>query len=329
MKNKICTALILLVIGTINANAQDRISFKQKYQTPQVINASYAGINPYWHLDAGVGQVKYDDGLNLRNSFASFNLTYPKVKGKGSNSMRECRATKLSLKRKRRVYHDGKSRFGAGLSYHFTSLGEYKVSVLENSYALHIPASLNAMLSLGVGLGYVNQRIDIDALNVRHELDPIYQDYLAHDGNSSVFTVNVGASYHTYNAYIGLSYREKASSKGFKPQDEIFSLLNFSGGYRFLINRNIEWLNSGIFEINTLEQRFAITSQMEYQSVLRLGLTYSQNEYFTTFVGLQFADNYRFNLAFSNPLHQSHKTLIEGSLSVYFYKLKNAGQYFW
>ncbi|BDD11785.1 hypothetical protein FUAX_42170 (plasmid) [Fulvitalea axinellae] len=341
MKNSvyILTLVVLFIMSAQIVRAQYTVDYRQYYQNPQTLNPAYAGIDGNWSFNLGYGSTSLDQDQKASNYYIGANLTFPKIqKSELDVLMRYCAKPKFSKRKPgvpRKLYGGGQVRHGFGATlykrdFRITSRQEYALT-----YAVHVPLSRSLMVSGGAGMLSVLDRIHFDALNVRHEMDPIYQDLQEGEDNWNYYAAQVGVAIHSRRIYLGYAFKSKLRSSG-APGDlgAEGDTHQMSGGVRFSLSPDIEWLNSANVGLGLDDAKMAVTSQLQYKDLIRAGAIYDYQESISGILGIAIGDYARTDFTLAYPLESQYaqldsKILYEVSLSFFAFKAKSRAKYFW
>ncbi|BDD12616.1 hypothetical protein FUAX_50480 (plasmid) [Fulvitalea axinellae] len=323
MKKHIIVLCLLMTAVYFGVDAQSRVTFRQAFQTPHVINPAFSGINPYWSVHANYGQVGVGDGLTNSTFQVAANLSFSSAEGWKRRSGRTDRQAFMK-------------RHGLSLSLGQQRFGEIVRTMPQLSYGVHIPLSRKMMLAAGAGGLYFTERVDVQQLYVRDPQDPDYIEFLNNDGKRKEYGLRVGVALYASNYYVGYALSRRLVATGYELQRERdLDEHIISAGYRQALNEDFQWLSSTVLRIDD-EADFqpSFSSQIQYRRTFRAGLLYSHDEALTFLTGLTYKDKYRIDMTLSRPMKTEYnftqnKSMVEVALSIFFKRRSGQQRHFW
>lgn len=175
--NKNFTKIILLLICALSyfpAYSQQDVQFSQYMFNGLYINPAYAGYREQWNVN-----------VFYRTQWAG-------LPGAPKTFSAAADGTVNS------------NRVGLGLQVMNDQLGAQKNTVLYGSYAYRIPVDVTGekTLAIGIGAGFMQQRLNIEALNPASQTDVVLMNAKK---TASMPDLRVGVFYNSERFYAGLS----------------------------------------------------------------------------------------------------------------------------
>jgi type IX secretion system PorP/SprF family membrane protein len=257
----------ILLCSLFNVNAQQIPFYSQYTFSPFVLNPAAAGADGYttiiltnrnqWLGIEGAPKV-YSASVQTRVMKRShiFKNSYVKRRNKG-------------------VFHSG--RVGLGFNAYNFHAGQIDQTGTQFTYAYHLFVNNISQLSMGLSLGFLKYKINVDNLKlIDNTDDPIYNSKI------SLFIpdANIGVYYSDQNKFIGLSILQllQASVNFGLYEGENFRIYRqfyLVGGYKFILN-----------EKDALESSFYLKSSGQLNLQTDVSLKFIHNSKF--WIGLGF-----------------------------------------
>jgi type IX secretion system PorP/SprF family membrane protein len=205
--------VVALSLGCVTANAQE-IEHTQYYLNLPGVNPAFTGIEEY--VDT---RVSYRQGWNdfaVKNNYSFVSAYGPlgniRRAALTNNSLRLSDPTAYSdtqVKKKLLRKH------GVGGMIANRNFGPYTSTAVSINYAYHLPVSRTVMMSFGTKMGYAAQRLSLNNLTVRDDVNDLFYQQLinSNQGNSGNYFMDFGYALYSSKFYFGVSASNLVSSR--------------------------------------------------------------------------------------------------------------------
>jgi type IX secretion system PorP/SprF family membrane protein len=282
--------LITFIFCGMETFAQED-DFTQYYLNLPAVNPAFTGMDDFFTLTAGVREGWNSYGIQNDNSFISFfgALNNGSRAGRRKNALRTSDPTLFET-----IQNDDKFRRRHGVGGIITgrTVDPYKSVGMLLNYAYHLPLTSKLNFSMGTRLGYKNQRIDFNGLQVRDDVnDLFYQSLLAAgQGSQNTLLVDFGTVIYSNQFFFGLSSENLIARA---VNDDLVSNLNSGLRYRAQMGAffplNPEWVLSPGISMNTkvgYAVRWAANVRLKYKDLIYLGSAFEPNLKTSILIGL-------------------------------------------
>jgi type IX secretion system PorP/SprF family membrane protein len=279
MKKLIITLNIIL--GASMLNAQVIPQFSQYYQNYLIHNPAASGMEDYWEIKTNFRK----QWVGLSNSPISGYLTFSGVLN-GKKFMKESGV---------RTFQSGGGK-GSGTVRH--GLGGYVI--LDNfgpitqyagglSYAAHVRLFKNVKLSIGTSVGLNNMQLRND-LTIKDVTDATYSEFMLNGMNQTFLDWNVGFYLYSPNFFLGYGANHLLGNMvrfGDNLAEREVNMHHFiSGGYRFVVGKNIEILPSvQVKFMMPAPVSFDISTRIRYKKMVWAGVGYRNEDAISAMFG--------------------------------------------
>lgn len=212
MTKRLLMSVICLLVCS-QAFAQE-IEHTQYYLNLPGINPAFTGIEEYVDTRLSYRQGWNDFSLKNNYNFVSAYgplgnisraaLTNNSLRISDPSGFSETQAEKKLLR-----------KHGVGGMISNRNFGPYTSTNVSINYAYHLPISRNLMMSFGTKMGYAAQRLSLNNLTVRDDVnDMFYQQLMSsNQGNSGNFFMDFGYALYSKKFYAGISAANLVSSR--------------------------------------------------------------------------------------------------------------------
>lgn len=236
MKKKIVLSLLLFVHCS---HAQQETQFNNASFNPYVINPAASGMTSVAQFEAAYRSqwIGYNGGPNT-----VFFTGHSALKTGANKGLEEFNIEGKSFyalpKRK-----TGAMKHTVGGKLLNDAIGPFAKSAVHGSYALHLPLVKKINLSVGIGLGWSNFRIDQSRVILHQEDDVSYSTLLAGSTSQNFLDASAGLMTYDENFFFGFSttqlFNNGATFEGVNTQSNFERHYFLQGAYIIKINENI------------------------------------------------------------------------------------------
>ncbi len=303
---------MIVLMGCIQASAQQRPYYTQYIMNNYIINPAVAGIENYWDVKAshrlqwvGLQDAPVTTYITIhgplqksdydRESATSFHATGANPRGQAYW----------------RDYVSPEPHHGVGFTMLNDRTGPLNRFAAYGTYAYHISLSPRTSLSAGVSAGITNVSLDASKLNFgTTTVDPA----VAGSGVINRIKPDISAGLWLYSAnyFVGLSAQQiipqqiAFSDNTVHLQDgKLVPHLFLSAGYRLSLTDNISLLPSTLVRyVSPLPIGFDVNVKLQYQDLLWLGGSYRYKDGFAAMVGFNISNT--INVGYSYDMQTSN-----------------------
>lgn len=134
---------------------------------------------------------------------------------------------------------------GMGLLFNNDQLGEENIFNLRASYNYYVRLNRQHLLSLGLGLGFINNTVDGSQLRYADYDDPMaITDKYSHFAGDASFGAEVNSKYYNYTAGLAISHLNKVFKMGKKGRQKLelepASHIYTYGTYYYQVNDEVK-----------------------------------------------------------------------------------------
>jgi len=292
---------LLCIVGAITLNAQQEAQFTQYYSNPYFFNPAAGGLSKTIEADVGYRR----QWIGLEGSPQTF---YGTVHSEIHFDKRDKVLNEFNTDEES-IYSTPKNTVGAnkhviGGRVLFDQIGPFQKSSVMGSYAYHLRFSNKTMISLGVSAGWSNMGINSSRVVLLQQDDMKYDNFLAQNGNQSIFNMDAGIAFYGERFQLGIS-----STQLLKNDVKIDNITTQSSYGR-------HWFVYGMYDIDitvpflSIEPHFmgqvvgnapfsfTIGSRIHYDHKYWLNLSYRVQDAISIGVGMNFAKNFRFGYSY-------------------------------
>jgi type IX secretion system PorP/SprF family membrane protein len=173
-------------------------------------------------------------------------------------------------------------KHGVGGMISNRNFGPYQSTAFSVNYAYHLPVSSTVMMSFGTKAGYAAQRLALNNLTVRDDVNDLFYQQLinSNQGNSGNYFMDFGYALYSSKFYLGVSASNLVSSRvsgsglldikqttWYRAQASILSArlgkdLTFSPGVQVIYARNYDLI-------------WGVNARLRYKDLLYAGAGYT------------------------------------------------------
>lgn len=271
---------IFLVISIIGCYSQNHVKLTQFFQSPQLYNPAFTGVEPFLDLKFGRKQNLGAYEFAPKTTFFSVNAPI--------NASPVNRAKAYSLRISRPDLYDKlqKSSFqilnhGIGAFYVNENQNAFTQQRFQLSYALHMGLNDKLKLSVAASPYFFNNRVDLGEIQFEVNPDPMYAQY-----SNIAYTrygVNFGGLLYSNQFYVGYSVLDivKSSLSVSENIGEDSTLLKenmghrFMSGVRFKINGNFDLMPGVLLTVTPSRPIiYNFNAKVRYREQYWAGLSY-------------------------------------------------------
>lgn len=284
-------SFIFLSLISISADAQDLVHFSQYFNTPLLVNPANTGFDP---------THDYRIGANYRNQWPSFGSPYQTMSIWGDAQLFNDK------------FENGWIGLGGTLSKDVAGGGSLTSTKGFVSVAYHQVVGNNSLLSVGLGIGMVNQRVDPSMLTFNDQWNGKIYDIQLPTSSQIIYS-----SIYYLDLQVGMNYAYFASDNvylntGFSvthlnhPSESFFAINNTATQipfrYTAFLNSNIKIQNLWILNPNAYISKMSTFWEVvaglnanrnlsgDGTNQLILGLYYRSNDAIIPMIGYQLND---------------------------------------
>lgn len=330
--------IVIVSIVSIFVFGQQEAQFAQYYNNPYYFNPAAGGLTKTIDVDFGyrrqwVGIEGTPQSVYATvNSEISFDQRNVVLEGLKQDSLFGFSTPKNSV---------GINKNVVGGRVLFDQIGPFSMTSAMASYAYHLRLTAKTMLSLGVSAGISNFGIMSNKIVMLDNDDSQYANFLAHNGNQTIFNLNAGLVFYGERFQFGIS-----STQILQNDIEINKVMTQS-------QFNRHWYIYGMYDFPlgsspvSLEPHFLlqivenaplsvdIGTQLHFDHRYWVNISYRVQDAISIGAGLNFAKNislgYSYDIAIgnvqrpSNYVHEINLGLIFGRSKSKEKMLKNEG----
>lgn len=290
---KIIFLIVLLLVIWIPARSQNGTSYTQFYTGMTRNNPAMCGIDPFLEIDLGYKQAW--KGFSSSASHSYIGLFGQISKGAGLDAgKRTFRISDPSVYRELKASNKVRRKHGIGLTVNSIRFGMFKAVETKTYYAFHIPFTNTFNLSMGLGLGLFQQRIDFSNLQVRDQVNDIFYQNLMRqvEGSQTRFLIDFGLTMYSSNLYVSLTGRSLVDKLiGGDDYLENFSNITDFGllsgikipiGEKFELHPDLDLRYSDIYGL-----RFMTSARVKYNDLIYVGGGFQNNYRISVLLGIK------------------------------------------
>ncbi|MBI1306511.1 MAG: type IX secretion system membrane protein PorP/SprF [Bacteroidetes bacterium] len=206
------------------------------------------------------------------------------------------------------------NKVGIGLGVYHDQAGIFNITGAQAAYRYSLDFGKNRMLSFGLGLGVLNNRLDLNDVKVKDVLDPdIYNAYQSATG----FDANIGLNYKWNNLVVGFTVPQIIGGElAYEAiQNKITNGTVQYGMIRhFLVHANYEWDVFGnekwFYQPNVIVRvtpnaptSFDINGVVSYKHLYWGGIMYRRQYAITASAGLRIGEQIVAGYAYDFAIH--------------------------
>ncbi|WP_026462773.1 PorP/SprF family type IX secretion system membrane protein [Adhaeribacter aquaticus] len=239
--------LIAAVFMSVSTMAQQRPHFSQYMLNNYLLNPALSGIEDYTDVKVGFRQ----QWVGLEGAPSTFYVTAHTPLNKTDIATSTVRNRNIKIKRigigqRARPHH------GLGVVAQADKTGPLQNTLLNASYAYHLPLNSKTKISAGVSGGLLQYNLNPQMVHLRNQNDPTLYD---NNINELKMDLNVGLWLYSKNYFVGVSGSQLLRDTGTRETQVTF---NGSGnlqkhfvataGYRIEVNPEVAVIPS--FQVN-------------------------------------------------------------------------------
>jgi type IX secretion system PorP/SprF family membrane protein len=274
LKRTMKLSVVLLLLFSVYATAQQKVQFTQYMFNTLVINPAYAGAEEALSLTF----IQRKQWTGLERSPSTQTLS-------GHTLFK-------------------KNNIGLGATIINDRIGVHKNLSLLTNYAYHLTVREKSYLSMGLLAGIHNQRSDYSTLTGYQSNDPkLYNPYIAH----TFFDFGAGVYYRSRRFHAGLSAPEILPAK-ISVNDTLSIRLSSVNYFLFTkysipVNANLDAEPSVLVKyLPGLPVSFDLNMNMVFRKVLTMGLSYRKSESVDFLFKGQLTPQLQFGYAYDHPI---------------------------
>ncbi len=294
---RVIVLIALAVVGMNEVRAQQVPLYSHYYYNQFLYNPSLAGSNDYGQL--------YMINRNQWNSIPGA----PKTQA----------ITVDGPLRNRKV--------GIGMAVYHDKAGQFNISGGQAAYRYSLDLGNDNMLSFGLGLGILNNRLDLNDINVQNPLDPnIINSYQAATG----FDANIGASFRRKDFMVGVTVPQivgnelayQAIKNPITGGDVRYGMIR-----HYIMHASYDWDLQGdqtwYLQPNAMARvtpgapaQFDVSAVLNYAHKYWIGAMYRSAYAFTASAGVRLADQFVAGYAYDIATHKDLNQYTKGAHEV-------------
>jgi type IX secretion system PorP/SprF family membrane protein len=310
MKRNLFTIVAMILV--IQATAQQRPHYTQYILNNYILNPALSGIENY--TDVKISTRDQWVGLNGAPRTSYFTIQGPigKKDYRTSSTSYQVPGENPRGKYYWENYTAADPHHGAGLTVINDRTGSFNRFTVYGTYAYHI--GLNATTNLSMGFSGGISMISLD--RSKHDFDGSGDPFDPATGNTFSGELNkvrpdVGAGLWLYSRdfFIGLSGQQIVPQKltfvddaAFLTKGRLVPHIFLSGGYRFLLNDDINLIPSLMFKYihNSSKNDFQpeLNVKAQYQDLLWLGGSYRYQDGYAAMAGVNIKNTFNVGYAY-------------------------------
>ncbi len=301
--------LILFITLSQVAYGQRIYNFTQFFQTPQVINPAFSGVDDFTEFKiAHRNQWTGFEGSPTSN-FAAFNTRLGKRQPEfyKQYSLRISQPGLYDSLKENELSYAKTIKHGFGTYFTFDNQGPFSQSSGFVNYAMHLPINSNTSLSVGVAAGFYSNRFNFANIQLRDpDSDDFYQSLLAGDGRSSYGDMKIGLLLYHHNFYFGYAANQILMA----PIGEVADVdigpglaHHLSIGYKIRSGEQSELLfASQVLMGEAYNAFYEFSTKMRINESFWFGMGYRSTNMLTFMAGTWFKNRYVFGYSFDQNL---------------------------
>lgn len=277
---KILLTPIFLIVFTISAFSQNHAKLTQFFQSPQLYNPAFTGIEPFLDLKFGRKQNLGAYEYAPKTTFFSINAPF------NASQVNKLKLYSLRISNPD-LYNQYKDpsikilKHGLGAFYVNENQDNFTQQRIQLSYALHLGLGEKLKFSLAASPYFFSNRVDVSSIQFEVNPDPIYSQYssIAY----SRFGLNLGGLLYSNAFYLGYSALDVYKSKIAVSEDVTSDSTlvdekishRFMSGFIFKMNENFD-LMPGLMITYTsdLPLIYNFNAKLRYRDQYWAGLSY-------------------------------------------------------
>lgn len=187
-------------------------------------------------------------------------------------------------------------RHGVGGYLQTDNAGAFTQTNVNLNYAVHVPVFNKTFLSFGVSTGIISNRVDLNEVRVKNQVDDqTYQSYLENGGSNVNYNLAGGLALHSGRYYVSYSMMNMVQT--LISGNENFSKTNgnsrhqFMVGSRHYLSQNVELIPNAFLRLeNTMPALVDFGLRVRYQQKYWTGLSYRNTGTIVGMLGMTFND---------------------------------------
>lgn len=218
-------------------------------------------------------------------------------------------------------------KVGLGVGLYRDVAGQFNITGAQAAYRYSLELGNEQMLSFGLSLGVLNNRLDLNDINVQNPLDPnIVNSYQAATG----FDANIGVNYRAKNLIVGLTVPQiignelayQAISNPITGSDVRYGMIQhyiIHAAYDWDLQDNGKWF----LQPNVLARvtpnaptQYDVSAMLNYAHKYWLGAMYRSKYAVTVSAGLRLADQFVAGYAYDIASHKDLNQYTKGAHEV-------------
>lgn len=282
------TITLLVIIVTINLQAQQRAQYTQYIMNNYLLNPASGGINNYWDIKAGFRNQWSGFTDAPKTFFASAHgpIGYPdkRVRNSHLNSHQGIGGY---------VFHDG--------------TGPISMTGINLSYSYHLKLSRKYTASLGAFAGLLQYKIDGSQLIfIQNPEDPSIGKTTI---NRILPDATIGIWINSDQAFWGISvnqlFANRIKLEGPTPSTGRLAYhYFFTGGYRFELSPTLDFIPSTMLKfVQNAPIQIDLNARIKYNKILWMGLSYRRQDALAGMIGAMISN--QFDIGYSYDITSS------------------------
>lgn len=289
MRAIILTA-ILLLLGNLAAEAQQRPQYTQYVLNNYLLNPAISGIENY--TDVRFGARNQWVGINQAPATYYFSVNAPIGKQYlygNSNSFSEKGENPMERSYVR-TYQASEPHHGIGVYGVLDKTGPITTTDIKATYAYHMGLSPRLNLSLGVAAGISRIALDVSKITLENSIDPAISENM---NNRTQPDVSAGLWLYGPDFFAGVSAQQLLNkpltftdASGYN-QGKLVPHLFVTGGYKFFISDEIAAIPSVMFKyVSPAPLSTDINVKVAFKDKFWIGGSYRSNDSFAALAGI-------------------------------------------
>ncbi len=262
IRKSITILIALILLMWVPAHAQRKLLQSQYMVNYMQVNPAVVGLNRFTEFRlsarnqwAGVkgAPTTYFGGLNMP-------INYHKTAHEENQELYQDV-----------VGYDERPHHGFGISAMNDQVGVIEQVRAYGTYAYHLQLTPKIMLSTGLSIGVINTHVNRDEIVLYDKNDTAVDEIQ----DAARADLQVGFWLHSINWFAGFSTLEINRNNDFGKKDvRVHPAYYLTGGYRFVLSRDIDFIPSVMVRSASLEENaLDYNLKVRYQSILWAGLS--------------------------------------------------------